>query len=95
MGPAVMLCDEVTSALDPELVGEVLGVIEQLAEDGMTMIIVTHEIGFAHEVADAVAFMSDGVIVEIGPPDAVLATRKARGPAISSPGFIARGRGAR
>jgi polar amino acid transport system ATP-binding protein len=73
MGPAVMLCDEVTSALDPELVGEVLGVIEQLAEEGMTMVIVTHEIGFAQEVADVVAFMSDGVIVEIGPPDAVLA----------------------
>jgi polar amino acid transport system ATP-binding protein len=73
MGPTVMLCDEVTSALDPELVGEVLGVIEQLADEGMTMVIVTHEIGFAQEVADAVAFMSDGVIVEIGPPDAVLA----------------------
>ena len=73
MGPSVMLCDEVTSALDPELVGEVLGVIEQLAEEGMTMVIVTHEIAFAQEVADAVAFMSDGVIVEIGPPDQVLA----------------------
>jgi len=73
MGPAVMLCDEVTSALDPELVGEVLSVIEQLADEGMTMVIVTHEIGFAQEVADAVAFMSDGIIVEIGPPDAVLA----------------------
>ncbi len=73
MGPAVMLCDEVTSALDPELVGEVLSVIEQLADEGMTMVIVTHEISFAQEVADAVAFMSAGVIVEIGPPDAVLA----------------------
>ena len=72
MGPSVMLCDEVTSALDPELVGEVLGVIEQLAEEGMTMVIVTHEIAFAQEVADAVAFMIDGVIVEIGPPGAVL-----------------------
>src|SRR5205809_5370513 len=72
MGPAVMLLDEVTSALDPELVGEVLSVIEKLAEEGMTMVIVTHEIAFAHEVADAVAFMSDGVIVEIGPPAAVL-----------------------
>jgi polar amino acid transport system ATP-binding protein len=67
-----MLCDEVTSALDPELVGEVLGVIEQLAEEGMTMIIVTHEVAFAHEVADLVAFMSDGVIVESGPPGQVL-----------------------
>src|SRR5436305_874441 len=72
MGPAVMLLDEVTSALDPELVGEVLAVIEQLAKEGMTMVIVTHEIAFAHEVADAVAFMSDGVIVEIGPPASVL-----------------------
>ena len=72
MGPAVMLCDEVTSALDPELVGEVLSVIEGLAREGMTMVIVTHEVAFAHEVADAVAFMSDGVIVEIGPPSQVL-----------------------
>jgi polar amino acid transport system ATP-binding protein len=72
MNPAVMLCDEVTSALDPELVGEVLGVIEQLAEEGMTMIIVTHEVAFAHEIADLVAFMSDGVIVESGPPSQLL-----------------------
>ena len=72
MNPSVMLCDEVTSALDPELVGEVLGVIEQLAEEGMTMIIVTHEVAFAHEVADLVAFMSGGVIVESGPPGQVL-----------------------
>jgi len=72
MGPAVMLLDEVTSALDPELVGEVLNVIEQLAREGMTMIIVTHEIAFAHEVADQVAFISDGVIAEIGPPASVL-----------------------
>ncbi len=72
MGPAVMLLDEVTSALDPELVGEVLSVIEQLAKEGMTMVIVTHEIAFAHEVADVVAFISDGVIVESGPPAQVL-----------------------
>jgi polar amino acid transport system ATP-binding protein len=72
MGPAVMLLDEVTSALDPELVGEVLNVIEQLAREGMTMVIVTHEIAFAHEVADQVAFISDGIIAEIGPPAAVL-----------------------
>jgi polar amino acid transport system ATP-binding protein len=72
MGPAVMLLDEVTSALDPELVGEVLSVIEGLAREGMTMVIVTHEIAFAHEVADTVAFMSDGVIVEMGPPAQVL-----------------------
>jgi len=72
MGPAVMLLDEVTSALDPELVGEVLSVIEGLAHEGMTMVIVTHEVAFAHEVADAVAFMSDGIIVEMGPPAQVL-----------------------
>ena len=72
MNPSVMLCDEVTSALDPELVGEVLGVIEQLAREGMTMVIVTHEVAFAHEVADLVAFMSDGVIVESGPPSQLL-----------------------
>jgi polar amino acid transport system ATP-binding protein len=64
--------DEVTSALDPELVSEVLGAIEQLAKEGMTMIIVTHEIAFAHEVADLVAFMSDGLIVETGPPGRIL-----------------------
>ena len=72
MNPSVMLCDEVTSALDPELVGEVLGVVEQLAREGMTMIIVTHEVAFAHEVADVVAFMSDGMIVESGPPAQLL-----------------------
>ena len=72
MNPTVMLLDEVTSALDPELVGEVLGVIEQLAKEGMTMVIVTHEVAFAHEVADLVAFMSDGVIVESGPPSQLL-----------------------
>ena len=72
MNPALMLCDEVTSALDPELVGEVLAVIEQLAEEGMTMIIVTHEVAFAHEVADLVAFMSGGVIVESGRPGQIL-----------------------
>ena len=72
MNPAVVLFDEVTSALDPELVGEVLAVVRQLAEEGMTMVIVTHEIAFAHEVADVVAFMSDGQIVEMGPPAQVL-----------------------
>jgi polar amino acid transport system ATP-binding protein len=72
MNPSVMLCDEVTSALDPELVGEVLGVIEQLAKEGMTMVIVTHEVAFAHEVAGLVAFMSDGAIVESGPPSQLL-----------------------
>jgi polar amino acid transport system ATP-binding protein len=72
VNPSVMLLDEVTSALDPELVGEVLGVIEQLAQEGMTMVIVTHEIAFAHEVADLVAFISDGVIVESGTPAHIL-----------------------
>ncbi|UZF94896.1 amino acid ABC transporter ATP-binding protein [Bosea sp. NBC_00550] len=67
MEPEVMLFDEVTSALDPELVGEVLGVMRDLAAEGMTMIIVTHEIAFARDVADRVVFMRDGVIVEEGP----------------------------
>jgi polar amino acid transport system ATP-binding protein len=67
MEPEVMLFDEATSALDPELVGEVLGVMRNLAAEGMTMIIVTHEIGFAREVADRVIFMRDGFIVEEGP----------------------------
>jgi polar amino acid transport system ATP-binding protein len=72
MKPEVMLFDECTSALDPELVGEVLGVIQDLAKDGMTMILVTHEIAFAREVADHVVFMRDGVIVEAGPPGDVI-----------------------
>jgi len=67
MEPSVMLFDEATSALDPELVGEVLTVIRDLATDGMTMILVTHEIGFAREVADTVVFMRGGMIVEEGP----------------------------
>nr|WP_218860959.1 amino acid ABC transporter ATP-binding protein [Petropleomorpha daqingensis] len=72
MKPAVLLFDEPTSALDPELVGEVLAVIEKLAEDGTTMIVVTHEIGFARRAADRVVFMDDGRIVESGPPEQVL-----------------------
>ena len=72
MEPKLMLFDEPTSALDPELVGEVLDVMQQLARDGMTMIVVTHEMGFAREVADSVVFMDDGVVVEAGPPDEVL-----------------------
>jgi polar amino acid transport system ATP-binding protein len=72
MGPDMMLFDEVTSALDPELVGEVLAVMRQLADDGMTMLVVTHEMGFARRVADRVVFMDGGVIVEEGPPDQVL-----------------------
>jgi polar amino acid transport system ATP-binding protein len=72
MDPQVMLFDEVTSALDPELVKEVLDVMRELAEEGMTMIVVTHELGFAREVADRVIFMDGGVIVEEGPPAEVL-----------------------
>ncbi len=72
MDPHVMLFDEVTSALDPELVKEVLDVMRELAAEGMTMIVVTHEIGFAREVADRVIFMDGGVIVEDGPPAQVL-----------------------
>ena len=72
MQPEVMLFDEATSALDPELVGEVLGVIQALAREGMTMVLVTHEIGFAREVADQVIFMRDGVVVEAGPPSQVI-----------------------
>jgi polar amino acid transport system ATP-binding protein len=73
MEPKLMLFDEPTSALDPELVGEVLEVMRQLARDGMTMIVVTHEIGFAREVADTVVFMDGGVVVESGAPAEVLA----------------------
>jgi polar amino acid transport system ATP-binding protein len=72
MEPKLMLFDEPTSALDPELVGEVLAAMQQLARDGMTMIVVTHEIGFAREVADTVVFMDGGVVVESGPPSEVL-----------------------
>jgi polar amino acid transport system ATP-binding protein len=72
MEPSLMLFDEPTSALDPELVGEVLDVMKDLAASGMTMIVVTHEMGFAREVADAVYFMADGVVVESGTPAAVL-----------------------
>jgi polar amino acid transport system ATP-binding protein len=72
MKPDVMLFDEATSALDPELVGEVLNVIRSLAAEGMTMILVTHEIAFAKEVADQVIFMRDGVVVESGPPAIVI-----------------------
>ncbi|HEX5225826.1 MAG TPA: amino acid ABC transporter ATP-binding protein [Solirubrobacteraceae bacterium] len=72
MEPKLMLFDEPTSALDPELVGDVLGAMKQLASEGMTMMVVTHEIGFAREVADSVVFMDDGVVVEAGPPAEVL-----------------------
>ena len=72
MNPDVMLFDEPTSALDPEMVGEVLNVMKELAADGMTMIVVTHEIGFAREVADRIVFMDAGYIVEQGTPDEVI-----------------------
>ena len=73
MEPKLMLFDEPTSALDPELVGDVLAAMQKLARDGMTMIVVTHEIGFAREVADKLVFMDGGVIVEAGDPRQVLA----------------------
>ncbi|MFQ5912678.1 MAG: amino acid ABC transporter ATP-binding protein [Nitrospinota bacterium] len=72
MRPQIMLFDEVTSALDPELVNEVLHVMKRLAEEGMTMLVVTHEMGFASKVADRVVFMDEGVIVEEGPAEKVL-----------------------
>ncbi|MFI7077765.1 amino acid ABC transporter ATP-binding protein [Micromonospora sp. NPDC049903] len=72
MDPELMLFDEPTSALDPELVGDVLTVMRKLAEDGMTMMVVTHEMAFAREVADRVVFMDGGVVVEQGPPQEVL-----------------------
>ena len=68
MAPEVMLFDEPTSALDPEMVGEVLDLMRDLAKDGMTMVVVTHEMGFAREVADRVVFMSEGAIIEEGSP---------------------------
>jgi polar amino acid transport system ATP-binding protein len=76
MGPELMLFDEPTSALDPELVGDVLAVMRHLAGDGMTMIVVTHEMSFAREVADRVAFIDDGLFVEEGPPAQVIGAPK-------------------
>jgi polar amino acid transport system ATP-binding protein len=76
MNPKLMLFDEPTSALDPELVGEVLGVMKKLAAEGMTMVVVTHEMGFAREVANQLVFMDGGVVVESGPPREVLADPK-------------------
>ena len=73
MKPKVMLFDEPTSALDPELVGEVLAVMKKLASEGMTMVVVTHEMGFAREVANQLVFMDGGIVVESGPPRDVLA----------------------
>ncbi|GIN89313.1 polar amino acid ABC transporter ATP-binding protein [Siminovitchia terrae] len=76
MKPKVMLFDEPTSALDPELVGEVLGVMKSLAEEGMTMVVVTHEMGFAREVADKVVYLDKGVIVEEGAPEEIFGNAK-------------------
>ena len=76
MQPDVMLFDEPTSALDPEMVGEVLGVMKKLAEDGMTMAVVTHEMGFAREVADRVLFIDEGIIMEEGSPEEVFGNPK-------------------
>jgi len=78
MDPKLMLFDEPTSALDPELVGEVLDAMKQLAQDGMTMIVVTHEMGFAREVADSLVFMDAGVVVESGDPREVLSNPQHR-----------------
>ena len=72
MDPEVILFDEATSALDPEMVGEVLQIMRQLAEEGMTMVVVTHEMGFAREVGDRLVFMDDGYIVEEGNPKDVI-----------------------
>jgi polar amino acid transport system ATP-binding protein len=71
MRPQLMLLDEITSALDPELVGEVLGLVRELADSGMTMLIATHEMGFARDIADRVCFLDDGVILEQGPPGVI------------------------
>lgn len=76
MNPDIMLFDEPTSALDPEMVGEVLEVMKQLAADGMTMVVVTHEMGFAREVADRVIFMDDGYVVEEGTPEEIFSHPK-------------------
>ena len=76
MDPEVILFDEPTSALDPEMVGEVLAVMEQLAEDGMTMVVVTHEMGFARKVADRVLFMYDGIVLEEGTPEEIFGNPK-------------------
>lgn len=74
MDPEILLCDEVTSALDPELVGEVLSVVESLAEQGMTLVMVTHEMNFARKVSDQVVFMHQGKVHEMGPPEELFGT---------------------
>ncbi|MCS7160822.1 MAG: ATP-binding cassette domain-containing protein, partial [Gemmatales bacterium] len=76
MEPKGLLCDEITSALDPELKWEVLSVLADLKKDGLTMVVVTHEVGFARRVADRVCILSDGQILEVGPPQQVLENPK-------------------
>ncbi len=76
MEPKIMLFDEPTSALDPELIGEVLDVMITLAKEGMTMVVVSHELGFAQKVASRVVFMDDGEILEVGTPDEILTNPK-------------------
>jgi ABC-type histidine transport system ATPase subunit len=76
MEPKLMLFDEPTSALDPEMVGEVLNVMKQLADEGLTMVVVTHEMGFARDVADRVVFMDKGVIEEEGTPEQIFTNPK-------------------
>lgn len=78
MEPKALLFDEPTSALDPELVGDVLDVMKSLAKEGMTMIVVTHEMGFARDVADRVIFMADGYVVEEGRPDTIFTAPRER-----------------
>ena len=73
MAPGILLCDEITSALDPELVGEVLAVVESLAQEGMTLLMVTHEMNFARKVSDRVVFMHQGLVHEVGAPDTLFA----------------------
>ena len=76
MQPKAMLFDEVTSALDPELIGEVLRVMRRLAAEGMTMLVVTHEMGFARDIADQVVFMADGIVLEQGTPQQIFSSPK-------------------
>ena len=90
MEPEVLLFDEPTSALDPEMVGEVLSVMQDLAQNGMTMLVVTHEMAFARDVSTHVVFMADGIICEEGKPEEVLAAPKQQRTGDSLPGFMAR-----
>ena len=90
MNPEVMLFDEVTSALDPELVGEVLTVMRALAEEGMTMVVVTHEMGFAERVADRVVFLDGGVIVEEAPPSVIFSNAREDVRAVPGPASLGR-----